>query len=446
MLPTPKPKPKLKLKLKPKPKSKPQRGRPKEPSPVPSDTPYEDHPDSQEEDNDEESAESKSRAAEEAADSDEEDPPPKRRKTSNAQKSTDSDGQPIVDITFNLSIFTSSEMAKQPSTKRQAIGGFFKLSSSAVFYRFEKKVIAKVVTIAKLVVPPEDDEYTLYFTVPRHVKDKIALDDSEAYNHLIAKALKCKDPTANIIVELKAEEAAAAAPAEPSKKKGKKSKIPSENDILPANAEINNKIAQLRAKWTCHAADGSDYCYVSGDDKEHIPLGNPHFSTWAAACLNGAADDETPPNHKLFNPKSNSSRLAPPTILQRRIAQANESATPAAPIIHNNFSFPDGLVDLLRGGPAHPSATTPTTSSSLSAAENTMLLPPNTGVGARMPISDFCERYDLGTSIAEKLTNNGYKYSSVFYLIKLSELKEMEFRPGEVAELRDAVGQWAVPL
>jgi hypothetical protein len=75
-----------------------------------------------------------------------------------------------------------------------------------------------------------------------------------------------------------------------------------------------------------------------------------------------------------------------------------------------------------------------------------MLLPPNTGVGARLSISDFCETYDLGTSIADKLTNNGYKHSSVFYLIKPSELKEMDFRPREIVELHDAVGQWAVPL
>ncbi|KAF7363157.1 hypothetical protein MVEN_00668200 [Mycena venus] len=125
-------------------------------------------------------------------------------------------------------------MAKQPS-KRQAVSGFFKLPNSTAFYCFEGKVVAKVVTIAKLVLPPDDDEYTLYFTVPRHMKDRIALDDSEAYDHMIAKALKCKDPTANIIVELKAEEAAVAGPSEPSKKKGKKSKIPSENDINPVN-------------------------------------------------------------------------------------------------------------------------------------------------------------------------------------------------------------------
>jgi hypothetical protein len=61
--------------------------------------------------------------------------------------------------------------------------------------------------------------------------------------------------------------------------------ILSENDILPVNVEVNNKIAQLRAKWTCHAADRSDYCYVSRDDKVHIPLGNLHFTTWAAACV-----------------------------------------------------------------------------------------------------------------------------------------------------------------
>lgn len=75
-----------------------------------------------------------------------------------------------------------------------------------------------------------------------------------------------------------------------------------------------------------------------------------------------------------------------------------------------------------------------------------MLLPPNTTVGVRMSIANFCILYDLDESIAEKLTANGYKNASVLYLIKLTELEKMDFLPGEIAELRDAVRQWALPL
>jgi hypothetical protein len=61
--------------------------------------------------------------------------------------------------------------------------------------------------------------------------------------------------------------------------------VPSENDISPANAEINAKIALLRTKYTCHADDGSDFCWVSPEDGKHVALGHPHFSMWAAAWV-----------------------------------------------------------------------------------------------------------------------------------------------------------------
>ncbi|KAK6971381.1 hypothetical protein R3P38DRAFT_2813879 [Favolaschia claudopus] len=72
---------------------------------------------------------------------------------------------------------------------------------------------------------------------------------------------------------------------EPTAKSKKKSKIPSEKGISAANTEINNKIGQLRAKWTCNVNDGSDYCWISGETRQHIPLHNPHFESWAAAWV-----------------------------------------------------------------------------------------------------------------------------------------------------------------
>jgi hypothetical protein len=61
--------------------------------------------------------------------------------------------------------------------------------------------------------------------------------------------------------------------------------IPSENDISAPNAEINAKIGLLRTKYTCHADDGSNYCWVSGEEKQHIALGHAHFNLWAAAWV-----------------------------------------------------------------------------------------------------------------------------------------------------------------
>jgi hypothetical protein len=75
-----------------------------------------------------------------------------------------------------------------------------------------------------------------------------------------------------------------------------------------------------------------------------------------------------------------------------------------------------------------------------------MLLPPNTNIGARITIQAFCDVYDLDMSIRDKFHAHGFKNADVFYLVKLSDLKEMEFKVGEIAELQNAVRQWAVAL
>ncbi|KAJ7796200.1 hypothetical protein B0H13DRAFT_2392751 [Mycena leptocephala] len=75
-----------------------------------------------------------------------------------------------------------------------------------------------------------------------------------------------------------------------------------------------------------------------------------------------------------------------------------------------------------------------------------MLLPPNTKVGAGITIVAFCDLYDLDLSIRDKFHAHGFKNADVFYLVKLSELKEMDFKVGEIAEHQNAVRQWAVSL
>ncbi|KAJ7800603.1 hypothetical protein B0H13DRAFT_1932559 [Mycena leptocephala] len=197
----------------------------------------------------------------------------------------------------------------------------------------------------------------------------------------------------------------------PAKKKAKKSKVPSENDISPANADINNKIVQLRSRYTCNANDGSDYCWAEG-----------------------SCDKETPPNHHIFRSKGNANHLAPPTLLQRRIA-ANQP-TSNAPVINNHFSLPDGFLDILRGqhtAPDAPAALPPLVHTT---HDHSMLLPPNTKVGVSISIANFCHDYDLDVGISTKFSTNGYKNTSVFYLIKITDLQSMKFLPGEIAELR----------
>jgi hypothetical protein len=160
--------------------------------------------------------------------------------------------------------------------------------------------------------------------------------------------------------------------------------------------------------------------------------------------LKGDCDDDTPPNHKLFETKGNR-QLAPLSLLQRRAA-ANQPAHPPAPVINN--IFPEALMHRL----LNPNAVAEVPAALLGAHHppplhhEPMLLPPNMKVGAGITIPAFCDLYDLDPSIRDKFHAHGFKNADVFYLVKLSELKEMDFKVGEIAELQNAVRQWAVSL
>ncbi|KAJ7231395.1 hypothetical protein B0H12DRAFT_1239962 [Mycena haematopus] len=414
--------------------------------------PYERH------DNDEFDAQNVSEELEDELD---EEPPLKRRKgmissfISSFHIMNCEEDTPPTKITVNLSLYTAQDILKAPK-KREAVGSaILKVDNQYSFRKFERTVLGKAARLAKIAVAPDpdDEEVVIQFQVPRVVVNFVSLDDLTAYDHMLESAQKLKDPVINIAIAFEdipvkkadADDNAAV------KKKGKKSKVPSENDISPVNSEINTKIALLRTKHTCHANDGSDHCWVSGEEKEHIPLGNAHFNMWAAAWAHGTCDDETPPNHAIFSNKGNASRLAAPSILQRRIAaNANQQTTSAAPVF--NIAFPDGMLNLFRPPPAAIPAPNPAAPPAPNAApdypvhQQRTLLPLNTQVGNTKSISTFCTVHDLDMSICDKLTAHGYKKTLVFYLIQLADLEAMKFLAGEIAELREAVREWAVPM
>ncbi|KAJ7239323.1 hypothetical protein C8J57DRAFT_1565261 [Mycena rebaudengoi] len=352
-----------------------------------------------------------------------------------------------VEVQINIDIYSPAEMQKSFKKRLPAKSGFMNIDTSTSFNSFLRQIRKKITKIAKLSGFVDDDDIVLQFIVPCWVLNPLDLDDAEAYKHMLSKSQKSKDPVATVIVELKEgleePDTDFDAKAKEKKKKGKKSKIPSETDILPANTIINQKIGLLKAKWTCHANDGSDYCWISGEAKDHLRLTHAHFLTWAAAWANDSCDEETPPNHALFDIKGG--KTPPPTALQRRIAN-NQPAVAAAPTINNHFTLPDTLLEIIRPGSAQAAA--PVTNNHTATqpiTDHLMLLPPNHRVGERLTIGTFCINYDLDSSIADKFTTNGYRNTSVFYLVKLTELEVMNFLPGEIAELRDAVQRWAEP-
>ncbi|KAJ6470303.1 hypothetical protein DFH09DRAFT_1477815 [Mycena vulgaris] len=411
---------------------------------------------------------------EEEEDDDEDDDvrPTKRQKKSASKQ------PPLLFITFNISIFSSREMRKPVKKRYASFTGYLKLLENTTFRAFDRKLRAKVGSLAQLADSPEVDEIRTNFQVPRHVSISMELDYVDSYTHMLDNAKKCKDPTANLVIELLQNSVAEQSDSDDTPKtegkKGKKSKkwlfrslgtfwdflcptfatyvrfprtisgngthntpggdtcsknwyflfkkkkILGNVENMRKNA-INDQIAILRNKWTFHTNHGSDYCWISGEEKEHIPLGNPHFNPWAAGIENGACDTDTRPNHKLFNKNGNSAHLAPPTLLQRRAAAANQAPHSAGPVIHNNFTFPDTLLEIfcqngIAPGPA-PAANHAAPSGSVQ--DQITLLPPHMQVPGRLPITDFCSIYELDNSIRDKLVANGYRNASVFYLIKL---------------------------
>ncbi|KAJ7862127.1 hypothetical protein B0H14DRAFT_3134340 [Mycena olivaceomarginata] len=119
-----------------------------------------------------------------------------------------------------------SKLGKKPQPKGSAI---LKLLDNITFAKFERKVLAKFCTLAKIVVAPEDGEVDVKFQVPRQVLNYVALDDEDAYQHMVAAALRSQNPSVNLTLSysedttLKSdvEEEKAAT----KKKAGKKSKV-----------------------------------------------------------------------------------------------------------------------------------------------------------------------------------------------------------------------------
>ena len=63
-----------------------------------------------------------------------------------------------------------------------------------------------------------------------------------------------------------------------------------------------------------------------------------------------------------------------------------------------------------------------------------------------MPISNFCDAFELMDTVKDKLIKNKYLFSRVLRFVTIKDLKEMSFQKGEIAMLRDAVDWWSTIL
>jgi hypothetical protein len=119
-------------------------------------------------------------------------------------------------------------------------------------------------------------------------------------------------------------------------------------------------------------------------------------------------------------------------LQQRRQAAEKSNHPPAAPPVHIHLpqqAFGAQVFNQM-APPALP-------------AINLPLLCTDLSPGERLTIADFCSRYSLAADIHKRLIENGFSTSLALQRVTVSDLKEMGFKMGEVAELEEAVEMWA---
>jgi hypothetical protein len=72
------------------------------------------------------------------------------------------------------------------------------------------------------------------------------------------------------------------------------------------------------------------------------------------------------------------------------------------------------------------------------------LLHPSHLPETNMPLDKFCINYVLSINVLNKLHKNSYVHACVLRFVTIEKLKEMGFRLGEIAALRDVVEAWSV--
>jgi hypothetical protein len=124
-----------------------------------------------------------------------------------------------------------------------------------------------------------------------------------------------------------------------------------------------------------------------------------------------------------------------------KVNETKQTSQPSQPVI--NFTISNELVNLFRPTPsvAPPPVVLPVPATVDLACPS--LLNPSRSPGLDMPLASFCSLYGLGDSVLRKLVDNAYTDARMLRFITIAELKEMEFRLGEIAALRDAVEKWS---
>ena len=153
--------------------------------------------------------------------------------------------------------------------------------------------------------------------------------------------------------------------------------------------------------------------------------------------------------HRLFDEAAAMS----PVLLQRKAAQDAKAAEdakaavppPAAGIpISDLILFANSMRQPVPPQPYPYHYPTPPPSLPTS-TPSFQLLPEYSTTGPSLPLQEFCTQFDVSKAVCHWLKEEGFTSSCTFQYIAIDDLKEMKFKLGEIASLKDAVARWSIP-
>ncbi len=147
---------------------------------------------------------------------------------------------------------------------------------------------------------------------------------------------------------------------------------------------------------------------------------------------------EHPPNTHEFDAVSTHTIVSKSPLLQARVNAMSKERGQQAPVI--NVVLPNNI----GGYPIYPAAggaaaaPAPATASSV----DSCLLPANLSDGPKMDIETFCRIYSLSDDLLHHFREHRVSGTHAFAHIGIKDLKEMDFKIGEIIDIKEAVIEW----
>jgi hypothetical protein len=147
---------------------------------------------------------------------------------------------------------------------------------------------------------------------------------------------------------------------------------------------------------------------------------------------------EHPPNTREFDPVSAHTIVSKSPLLQARLNAMSKERGQIAPVV--NVVLPNNFGGFYPPGPGAPAAAPQV--QAFAPMADSPLLPANLSVGPKMDIETFCSIYSLSDDLLRRFREHRVSGTHAFAHIGIKELKEMDFKIGEIVDVKEAVTEW----